>query len=899
MATITATSTNNWATAFPSVPTAADDVVIPSPFTVTIPAAYTALARSFTVSNGGGLTFAATTSLLNIGDATVGLGNIAMSIGSTATITNTAQGVITFKSTSTTQQSINTGGKTLPGVTVDGVGSSYLMASTLTCTTFTFNNGTFNTGSFAMTPTTFTSGAGTKTLTLGSSSISCNSWSMRTLGTTITANNATITQSSTTPQFDVSATSGNNYGGLTLFQSGSGNAQVGTTSTPTITVGTYNRTGTAAKTDSLTLGCNLTVTGTCTINGNSSINRVLVQSLTVGTAVTITAATVSTSNSDWMDITAAGAANWNLSAITGNSGDCQGNTGITFTTAATQTFTSGTKSWSDVTVWTSRVPLPQDDVIVNTTTATTLTIDMPRMGKNVNFTGFNKTATNNTAANVYGSFTLASGMTWSMNNTQTMTLRGRGSYTVTGAGKTWSISNNGGLAITAPGGTYTAQDALILSSVTTSSPSGSLTLNNGTFVDGGYSHTFTSVSITGTATRTLTKTGNWFIITTAAATIWNATNTTGLTFSDSGTTTISNASVSSRTWAGGGLTYGTLTYTVAGSTGSLVISGSNYFDTLNFSDATNARTLSLTASVVQTVKNFNVIGTSGKLMTVNSTTGGTQAQLALYGPVDTVDFLSVQDINSSLPYKFYAGANSTNVSGNTNVIFTAPVTQLYVTWSSDIAQINTAGNTTMSVTPSYGHTATAGTLLIFAVTLGSANPGAITSAPTGYTQVDNNSATGAAYTYIYYKIAAGGETTASISWTNGITNVSCRLTEIAGWVGTPTLDVKDKNNSGASSVTTLSTGSGVSNTAQPAFAYAYFSGNSTLSTLVSITNNYQEERLQLVANTTGGRSFGLPLTSTGSQTTTFTWTTSRTASAQLVIFKDASGHTLSMLGVGS
>ena len=900
MATITANvTTANWnvnSTWVGSVqPTAADDVIIPASAVITIPTATTVLGRSVTVAATGTLAFASTTAVLTIGDGTAGTGNVAFS--NAGTITLTGIGTINFVSTSATTQTVTSGGQTLPNLTVNGTGNSIQFADNITSTgAITHTLGTLDTNGKTVTATSLVSiGSSTRTLTLGASAITLSAATainFTSTGLTMTANTASITASLGTSMIGGSV----NFNGASLTTTGAN---------PVITnAGTWNNmtvTGTAVKTCSITFTTTgVTCTGTFTCNGNSAINRVWVISGTVGTPVTITAATVSVSNIDMMDITGAGAGSWNIAACTGNSGDCQGNSGITFTTPATQTFTSGTKNWSDNTVWTSRVPLPQDDVIVNTTTATTLTIDMPRLGKNVNFTSFNKTASVAAAVSVYGSLTLSNSMTYTVNNTQAVTLRGRSSYTLTGAGLTWSTNNNFTFTITAPGGTYTAQDALILTS-NTSSTSGLLQITNGTFVDGGYSHTVGSVNISGTTTRGLTKTGNWSILTISAATVWTATTTTGLTFSDSGTTTISNASVSSRTWAGGGLTYGTLTYTVAGSTGSLVISGSNYFDTLNFSDATNARTLSLTASVVQTVRVFNVNGTAGKLMSVISATGGTQAQLALVGAVNTNDYLSVQDINSSLPYKFYAGVNSTNVSGNTNVIFTAKVTQPYATWSSDI---NITGVvSTMSITPSFAHTATAGNLLILGVTWGASNPGAITSAPTGYTLIDANSATSAAYTNLYYKVATGGETTASISWTNSIGNNSMRITEIAGWSGTPTLDVKDKNNSAASSVTTLSSGTGVTNSAQPAFAYAYFSGNGSLGALVSITNSFQEERQVAVAST-NGRSFGLPLISTGSQTTTFTWTTSRQASSQLAVFKDvtsvvtAVGSTMLLMGVG-
>jgi hypothetical protein len=113
------------------------------------------------------------------------------------------------------------------------------------------------------------------------------------------------------------------------------------------------------------------------VNGNSATNRVLVFSGTLGTPRTITAANVSVTNADFRDITGAGAGNWNLSAVSGGSGDAGGNSGITFTTGQTQLLGRrwDTLSWSvmlstvvrlllPVVLTTpvhGRVPLPQDD----------------------------------------------------------------------------------------------------------------------------------------------------------------------------------------------------------------------------------------------------------------------------------------------------------------------------------------------------------------------------------------------------------------------------------------------------------------------------------------------------------------------------------------------------------
>jgi hypothetical protein len=95
------------------------------------------------------------------------------------------------------------------------------------------------------------------------------------------------------------------------------------------TVGTFNRTGTAIKTDGVRSLSSFTVTGELKLQGNSSTNRLLVHSDTLGTTrtLTVTGATISNSqNVDFRDITFnTGGANLYLSNIVGGAGDLGGN----------------------------------------------------------------------------------------------------------------------------------------------------------------------------------------------------------------------------------------------------------------------------------------------------------------------------------------------------------------------------------------------------------------------------------------------------------------------------------------------------------------------------------------------------------------------------------------------
>lgn len=541
----------------------------------------------------------------------------------------------------------------------DSAGMTVAGAVTLTQGTLNTNGQTEAWGSFA------SNNSNNRTLTLGASTItvsgsSANVWDVST-ATNLTLSAASSTINFTGASVTIAPGASKTYGTVNL--TGSGTAQLNGTG---VIYTTLNRTGTASKTDAVSFAAATTITGTLTLAGNSVTNRLLVQSTTVGTQRTITntGATMSWSNVDVMDI-ALGTA-YDASAITGKSGDCGGNNGITFTTGAAQTWngTSG-GNWS-ANAWTSRVPLPQDDVTIASafSASQTVTADMPRLGKSITWAGSTGSPTwafNVNSTSVFGSVTLIAGMT--LSGTSTLTFRGRASYMLTSAG----LSHTEPIDVTAPGGTVTLQDNLTTALA--------FTVRNGTLDANGFSVSAQSVISNFSTTRAITMgSGTWTLTATSSTTVWSFATTTGLTFSGSSATIVLiGGSTSTRTFAGGGLTYGTLSYTAAGSTGALTVTGANTFGTINFSDASNARTLTLPAGATTTITSaFNVNGTSGKLMSVVSSSGGTAATLSKSSGVISCDYLSLQDSAATGGAAWYAGANSTNVSGNSGWAFTAP-----------------------------------------------------------------------------------------------------------------------------------------------------------------------------------------------------------------------------------
>jgi hypothetical protein len=133
---------------------------------------------------------------------------------------------------------------------------------------------------------------------------------------------------------------------------------------------------------------------------------------------------------------------------------------------------------------------------------------------------------------------------------------------------------------------------------------------------------------------------------------------------NAGTSTIS-MTITATIFDGGGQAYYNLNI---GNTVSL--SGNNTFNTI--SNSTQPITINFDAGSTQTVTNFNVSGTAGNLVTLQSTTPGVQFTLSKASGTVSRNYLSIKDSAATGGAAWYAGANSTNVSNNTGWTFTAP-----------------------------------------------------------------------------------------------------------------------------------------------------------------------------------------------------------------------------------
>ncbi len=665
-----AATTTNWAASSgtaggQSVPTSSDTVdfdnsssVANAAYTVTITA--TANCSNLTMlgphpTNVNKVTWAGS-SALNI------FGNLNLS-GGTAGITNSFTGAITYSAT-TTGKTVTHNGVTMASIiTFSGAGGGWTLQDALNngSSPITHTNGSLNTNGQTVTCAAFTPGTtGVRTLTLGASTINCTVWTALTQ-TNITFSGASSTINVTSTNFDGGDFS---YGTVvltanTVTMTGI-NTFVNLTMTPT----------SPSSTDTLTFSNNQTVTGTFTVSDGATVtNRVLVKSFTIGQQRTITAAAISTSNTDWQDIKGAGAASWDMHSDTGGSGDCGGNSmkalgAAAFTTAATQHWTNASSgSWSNASNWTSRVPLPQDSVVMDKAfgTSQTVTADMPRLGKNIDWTGATWTTaltfSNFTTSTMFGSLTLISGLTYS-SASQILTLAGRGSFTI----DTKTVTIGQPITLNAPGGTYTMSANMTMGVTRT------LTITLGTFdtnasnyvlsvgllsLGGGASGISATLNLNG-ATHLLTGTGTVFSATSSLSTSVLNAGTSTLKVNDTSNTAITIAHVK---------VLNNLYFSRGASTGTLNITFSGVYNDFK-DDGTGTHTITFTQNTAQGIATFTVSGTSGHLITLNSASAGTKFTLLRKSGTNNCDYLSVKDSLVGGGATWNVGVNSTVSTGN-------------------------------------------------------------------------------------------------------------------------------------------------------------------------------------------------------------------------------------------
>ncbi len=445
------------------------------------------------------------------------------------------------------------------------------------------------------------------------------------------------------------------------------------------------RQGTAIKTGNLDIYTNITVTHTLTIDGNSATNRTLINSSVIGTprTIDITGTTGNSfSNVDFKDITmVTGGADLDLSAIAGGSGNCGGNTGITFTTADTWYWYADTGSFSSQLLWftatggagtridsdarNAKVILPQDTLVFDdlsfTAGSKTVTQNMPRIGTTT-WLGDDgahavtnvPTFTTSTAASVFGSLTLANSTLMTLTaSTQTYTFEGRaagmpgGGWTITsGTGNTWAKNPT----LNAYDGTYVFSDDVVTTG-TISHLSGHWVFDNRNITANAYTTNIAGLPKSSSSigmNMNLTGTGNIFFF------------NIGLSSADFTSSTIkfTNTSNSAIGTAFGAWTYNLIWFDRGASTASNTI-GTGSFTIGELKDTgTAAHSILFTAARTYHITTFTVNGTAGNLITLNSTTTGVYYLIKDGGGTVSCNYLDIYHCVATPELTWYANTTS-------------------------------------------------------------------------------------------------------------------------------------------------------------------------------------------------------------------------------------------------
>jgi hypothetical protein len=647
-----------------SVPRSHDDVVFDSASNAT---AYTATVnavtggircKSLTIAGpaSGNLTLAGSTAIDGIH------GNVTLPATG---LTRTYTGAITLSSSST-GKTLTTNGVTLASaITVNGVNCEWTLGSALNngSSAVTVTNGNLLLSTYNLTAASILSNnENVRIINLGSGTVTLSASTPINFGTTETIRQS-LTLTAGTSQINFSNANATFSGNNKTFYNISFNG----TSPSNVTINgsnSFNNLSFAGQTlagvNRILITANQTISGTLTLSaGTNATMRNFVQSDTLGTTRTLTCAAVSMTDVDFRDITIAGAA----APATGTRiGDCKGNSGITFTAATTRYWNlAGNNNWS-ATGWAAssgaspsanNFPLAQDTAVFESTSpgsGATITIDGNYNIGTIDMsarTTNTMTLTFSATVNVYGNWINGTGTT--MSGSGGIVVAGRGSQTITSAGKSFTQT----ITINSPSGSVTLQDAATLTA------SGqSLIITTGTFDAGSYNITTGGVSATGSNTRTVAiGSGTWTL--TGSGTVWTTQISTNLTIT--GTGTISPNSGSAKTFSGGGVAYTNITLNQGGA-GTLTISGNNTFkDITNTYKATGATNITL-STTTQRVSQWTAAGEAGRVLTVQGTSASSPGTLVLTGSTKpNVDYLTITGLRAySLDTTWYAGANSTN-----------------------------------------------------------------------------------------------------------------------------------------------------------------------------------------------------------------------------------------------
>jgi hypothetical protein len=640
--------------------------------------------RVFFDGNSGASTVTVATATANCSDFdTTGFtGTLAGSIGINffglvkitigANWTNT--GTLTFSATATGKNFTPSSATMSNSMVFNGVGGGYVLQGNLaqgTGVTLTFTAGGLDFNGFNVTTrqlirtvtTAFNwvGGTGTLTVTLAGSGLNITT----TTNLTASTSSLNIVASGTAAVIDGA---GLTFGSLNYTGTAVGNYTI-----KNITL-TGNLTRTSiTNLDMFLFGSDVVIGGNFLPTGASVSSRLWIRSDVMGVQRQVTVnGSITASNIDISDIKGAGSASWNLSAITGLCGDGGGNTSITTTTPITcYWFGSGSAAFS-ANKWfavsggsggAARAPLIQDtarfDANSGLVNGNVITQGNRRSGK-INMTGVNATITLtlSVTCRIFGDLILDSNVT----------LSAAIDYTFNGSGYTSNIDSKGqslsglGIFVDMGGGTVAPTSSFVTT--------GAITVNTGTLDNSSNNVTMAcnNVVYTGSLTRAinigttgtlkLNGTGTVFSFSGSGATISN------------GTIEIADTSASTKAFTNASLSLSTTKILTRGAAAAGAVTFSGVATVGNFSADPDANII-ITAGDTLTPLVWGVTGTSGHTISLQSTSAGSAWNLVVPSPYISSDYIVLKDSHATINTA-YAGFHSTNTSGNTGWVFTAP-----------------------------------------------------------------------------------------------------------------------------------------------------------------------------------------------------------------------------------
>jgi hypothetical protein len=275
--------------------------------------------------------------------------------------------------------------------------------------------------------------------------------------------------------------------------------------------------------------------------------------------------------------------------------------------------------------------------------------------KNLNFTGFSGNLVGGTRS-IFGNLTLSTGMTLSSSaNATTFASTSGTPLTITTNGKTLDFP----LTFNGVGGTFRLLDALTMGSTRT------LTHTNGTIDLNGFNLTVGAAYTTAAGTKNLTFNAGTLTCPAPGNAFNNAQPTNFTTTAGTGTGTINMTAATSKNFFGGDLTFNCTLNN--GGAGALNIYGSNTFTTL--ANSVQPTSFLFEDSETTTLTNWNISGTPGNLVTINSIVGANLHGLSKASGTVNADYLSITNSYAFGGATWNAGDNSINGGNNSGWTF--------------------------------------------------------------------------------------------------------------------------------------------------------------------------------------------------------------------------------------